>query len=312
MAATPVASRTIRGRRSVSGRRRLAGQRNASATPASRHDGPGVGAVVDARGVGEGLEQDPREDRRAGDAGQHPGQQPPAAEERDAGRHHRRPEEVELLLHGQRPEVQEHRRPAELVEVRLVGEHEVPVGDVAERRQRGPAQLGDLARVDDHHHRQDDGHHREEGRQQPPRAADPEPHQVDGPGGAPLGEQQRGDQVAADHEEHVDAEEAARQPGGADVVGDDRGDGEGPQAVDPGHVREAGSPRRPGRAHAGAARSRRGMDPASVISRPSAAPWVRSRQTLSRVRRGRDGSCPARPGVGGSRQSGRVCGARSG
>ena len=225
-----------------------------------------------------------------------------------------RPEQVELLLDGQRPQVLEQRRPAELRRsTSWSAKIEVPVVDVAERRQRWPRRAAGRPRPGgtDHVPRSTTtsmakraGSSRRARRNQKRPGRWP-------PVGVPLGEQQGGDQVAADHEEHVDAEEAARQPGGA-VVGDDRGDGEGPQAVDPGHVRKAGSPRRPGRAHAGAARSRRGVDPASVISRPSAAPWVRSRQTLSRVRRGRDGSCPARPGVGGSRQSGRVCGARSG
>ena len=200
------------------------------------------------------------------------------AEPGDPRRHDRRPEQVELLLHRQRPQVQEHRRAAELVEVGLVGEDEVPVGDVPERRQGGPAQPRHLAVVEDDHVGQDHGHHHEERREQAAGAADPEPHQVDRAGGAPLGEQQRGDQVAADHQEDVDAQEAAGQPARPDVVGDDRRHGDRPQPVHPGHVRQTGSARRPGGAHAGA-----------VPVRPEVRAAVTQSIVLGAWRRGRSG-----------------------
>jgi len=72
----------------------------------------------------------------------------------------------------------------------------------------------------------------------------PEPRERHAAALAVLGEQQRGDQVAADHEEHVDAEEAAWHPGDAGVVEEDRGDRHGAQTVDAGH------PAKPGRRRA--------------------------------------------------------------
>ena len=70
-------------------------------------DGVGVGAVVDARGVVAGVEEDPGEDDRADRPGEHPEQQPAAAEELHPGGEDERPEEVELLLHRERPEMGE-------------------------------------------------------------------------------------------------------------------------------------------------------------------------------------------------------------
>ena len=52
-------------------------------------------------------------------------------------------------------------------------------------------------------------------------------------------EQQRGDQVAADHEEDVDAEEAARHPADPGVVEEHRQHRDRPQGVDARHVGEA-------------------------------------------------------------------------
>ena len=202
-------------------------------------DGVGVGAVVDAGGVAAGVEEDPGQGDRAEGAGEDADQQPAAPEQLHPGGEDERPEEVELLLDRERPEVAEERGPLEALEVGLVGEDEVPVGEVGERGDRVAAQLVDPVRLDD---RGDDHRHRDEDadrRQQPPRPPHPEAPQPHVAAAAELAQQQRGDQVAADHEEDVDAEEAARQPADAGVVEEDGEDRQRPQRVDPGEVGEA-------------------------------------------------------------------------
>ncbi|PNE38130.1 hypothetical protein AOB60_28855 [Streptomyces noursei] len=63
-----------------------------------------------------------------------------------------------------------------------------------------------------------------EGGQQPAGPAHPEVAQVDAAAAAVFGQQQVGDQVAAEDEEDVDAEETAGQPGRVDVVEDHGGE----------------------------------------------------------------------------------------
>ena len=207
--------------------------------PGQQPDGVGVGAVVDARGVAAGVEEDPGERDRAHRPGDHADDQPFAAEQRHPGGEDQWPEEVELLLDRERPEVAEQRRGLELFEVGLVAEDEVPVGEVEERGERVAAQRVDPVRLDD---RRDDHRHRDEDadrRQQAPRPPQPEPADPDVAAAPVLAEQERGDQVAADHEEDVDAEEAARHPADARVVEEDGEHGDRPQRVDPRHVGEA-------------------------------------------------------------------------
>ena len=74
-------------------------------------------------------------------------------------------------------------------------------------------------------------HDDDQGGQQPPRAPQPEAAQVDPVSCLPLDEQQRGDEVAAEDEEEVDAEEAARQPVDPRVVEEDCPHRERAQAV---------------------------------------------------------------------------------
>ncbi len=63
----------------------------------------------------------------------------------EEGDHHEGPEEVPLLLDGERPGVRERRWRRERGEVPAVGEHEAPVGHVADRRQLVAAQRRELA-----------------------------------------------------------------------------------------------------------------------------------------------------------------------
>ena len=74
-------------------------------------------------------------------------------------------------------------------------------------------------------------HHQQERRRQPAHASAIEARERE------VGrEQDPGDQVAADHEEDVDADEAARQGVRPGVVHDHGQDGDGAQAVDVGSV----------------------------------------------------------------------------
>src|SRR5918998_217269 len=96
--------------------------------------GAGVRAVVDAGGVDPGRVEGGHQQRRGaryGERDEHQAAQAPAPgakaypEGEDGG-----PEQVELLLDRQRPQVPEERGAAHRLEVRLVAEDQVPVGDV--------------------------------------------------------------------------------------------------------------------------------------------------------------------------------------
>ena len=149
----------------------------------------------------------------------------------DQGHHH-----VELLLDGQRPVVLHHAR---LQVVGAVGgalDDEAPVGHV----ERGGghvsgqgAQLVGVAGHRGHGHRHGQTH--QGGREQPAEAPAPEPGQPDAPGALALAQQQRGDEVAGEHEEDRDAQEAAGEQVGGEVVDDDGGHGQAPQAVEGRH-----------------------------------------------------------------------------
>ena len=143
----------------------------------------------------------------------------------------------------------------ELLDVRLAGIDEVPVGDVEERRH---AVDGDVVRVDlvQEHHRvdADGGEHHEQRGQQPARASNPERSEREAPGAFELVDEQARDQEPAEHEEQVDAEEAARGDARREVVEDHREHGDAAQPVEGTDVPHAGrgnGGRRSGRALVG-------------------------------------------------------------
>ena len=149
-----------------------------------------------------------------------------------------RPDQVELLLHAQRPHVQQRRRVGEGREVALPSNREVPVRRIEERREGVTAHPRQGRRRRSEPPDDGDRHQDEQQRgQQPARPPDPEVTQRDGAGTPLLAQQQTGDQVAGEHEEHVDAQEAAAGPCHARVVEHDGGDGECPQPVQRGQVR---------------------------------------------------------------------------
>jgi hypothetical protein len=181
---------------------------------------PGVGAEVHPAGIVGVVAHGHPDDRCHA---QHAGEPQDGVErlaDLEHGDERERPEQVPLLLDGQRPHVLEGRGDQELVEVRDVVDDEVPVGEVEERGDAVVAdgvELGGLGEEGgvDHHHADDE----EQRGQQPPGATRPELLQVDPARVAPLDEQQTGDEESRKHEEGVDAEIAAGRE--RDVVAGD-------------------------------------------------------------------------------------------
>ena len=85
-------------------------------------------------------------------------------------------------------------------------------------------------------------HNEAEGRQESACPAHPEPAEPDAPPRGVvahiyLSDEEAGDEVAADHEEYVDADIAAGKDTKAEVIEDDSKHGDRPQAVEPGEPR---------------------------------------------------------------------------
>ena len=101
------------------------------------------------------------------------------------------------------------------------------------------AQLPERLGLEHRGPRDDDRHHREQRRQQAARPAHPELPQRDAIRALPFGDQQQRDQVAGDHEEHLDAEEATGQPVAVGVVHHHRDHGERAHPVETRKVRDS-------------------------------------------------------------------------
>ena len=185
--------------------------------------------------------QDRHLDRGDRDTGEHADEQRLAAlaPHREHQHQDERPEQVELLLHRERPHVLQQRRATRALEVREVAEDEEPVLDVEQRGDHLAAELVEHVgeeedRVQRHHEE-----HGEERREQSTGPAVPEPLEADAVGLLVVGQQQARDQVAADHEEDVDAEEPAGDPALVGVVEQHRDDRERAQAVERRDVAES-------------------------------------------------------------------------
>ena len=127
--------------------------------------------------------------------------------------------------------MQQRRLPVEVGEIRLLAEDEVPVRDVAHRRQHVDPQLGELSWQPRQRIRERRREQHEERRKQSPCPADPEGPQVDPPMHTPLVDEQARNEVATDYEEDFDAEESARQPVESRVVQQHGEDGDCAQAI---------------------------------------------------------------------------------
>jgi hypothetical protein len=191
-----------------------------------------------------------------------------------------RPQQVELLLDRERPEVDEQLRGG-LVRVGGPRRDLQPVRRERERAEDLPADVDHEVALDDRgdRHRHDD--HEEQRRQQSPGTPLPEGGEVDPAALGDLAQQERGDEEAREDEEQVDSHEAARQQSGEHVEDEDGDDRQGPDAVEAGHPAAAHDLTR---RHLGSALGHR-------LSIPGAhPPTVR----LAGVRRGRPGCAHGR------------------
>src|SRR5256885_16651636 len=113
----------------------------------------------------------------------------------------------------------------------MVSDYLVSVRVLEDRAYRVAAGVGEVLAGEYRGEGEGREHHDHERGEQAPRAPQPEAAQVDPVSRLPLDEQQRWDQVPAEDEEEVDAEEAARQPVDAGVVEEDGRDRHRAQSV---------------------------------------------------------------------------------
>ena len=211
--------------------------------PGEQLECAGVGAVVDARRVERGAvedrHQDPRGDRGGGgdrgEAGAHAGlpccfRDEPQAEHQEEG-----PDDVELLLDRERPEVVERRGRREALEVGDVVDDQPPVVEVGGGAERGAAEVRRLVRPDQGHPGRHHDQHQEQRRQQAAGAGQPERHQLD-PSTVHLVQQDVGDQVAAEGEEHTHTQQPTFRPGEVEVVEDHAEHRDRAQTIEARHV----------------------------------------------------------------------------
>ena len=114
----------------------------------------------------------------------------------------------------------------------------VPVGHVEEPGQHVAAQCTERLVLEDRRPHGDEQHHREQRREQTLGAPEPEVTQRDLVRALAFGDQQQRDQVAGDHEEHLDAEEPAREPVAVGVIHHHRHDGERAHPVESRQIRD--------------------------------------------------------------------------
>ena len=198
--------------------------------------------------------------------------------------HRQRPQDVELLLDGEAPEVAQR---GEVARRRVPLPHPdlVPVGHVREPGDDVAAELAERVATEHRGERREQHERRQQRRQQAARPPEPELAQTDAPRPLVLADQQQGDEVAADDEEHLDAEEPAREPRVVGVVHHHGDDGERPQPVEAREVGHAAD--RPGRGRGGDP-----LDDAHRLEPGAASPSDRLTSGWSAASAGaRPGSC---------------------
>ena len=195
----------------------------------------------------------------------------PPVRPRPRGRqeHQHRPDQVELLLEAQRPEVEIRRWARHRREV-VPGRHGEP--DVGRGQGRGRAVEGHRRPVERRQERvgrdERDDQAGRGGGQDPPHATRVEVTDVDPAGPVVLPDQETRDQEPADQEEDVNADVAPGDPAEVGVVQDDEEDGDPAQALDVGAEPGARS-RRSVRTGGGA---RNATAPTTIASGRSPAP----------------------------------------
>ena len=177
-----------------------------------------------------------RERRRKGQRGGD-GEQQPGALRRDAPgqQHQQRDDEVELLLHAERPGMQQRFGFGGRVEI-AGGAREVDIRDGADRAGQAPGIILEFDRqaVEIGQNAGDQEHDEQGGQdaQDPSLVEVPERERSL----ADVRIDHAADQISRYDEEDIDADEAARKAGNAGVVEQHRNNGERPQAIDVGAV----------------------------------------------------------------------------
>jgi len=156
-----------------------------------------------------------------------------ATEPLEAGEGDDGEQQVELLLHRERPKVAEHRWSPGLDEVGVLREDLPPVAHVEEGRGDVAPEPAEVVgrrdeRRDDHEQQQD-----VEGGEESAGAPTPERAERDRVAASVLSGQERRDEVPRDGEEDLDTEEPPLEGVPPGVVGDDRQDRHGAESVDP-------------------------------------------------------------------------------
>ena len=208
----------------------------------------GVGAIVDAAGIlartVEHCHGDGRGERehQGEDALQLAGTAVAVEQEHE----HDGPDDAELRVDAQVPQVGGGRRCTKRVEVGHVAQDVAQVLEEPQRGQEVGAQLGEQHVVEDdaeHHHDEQHERHR-----RPDALEATEPEVADQlVGGRALALAARhggGDDIARQHEEHDDAQMAGGKPGHLEVVEDDGEDRQDPQTVKLVHARARRAMRR--------------------------------------------------------------------
>ena len=122
-------------------------------------------------------------------------------------------------------------------EIALPGEDESPVRHISHCRERITPKRGERVRFGEP---SGVGRHEEQEEQEAGKEAARSPlvetekrHRA---GSAPFGDEQRCDEVAGQHEEDIDAEKPATEPGHSGMESEDTDHGHGADAVESGHV----------------------------------------------------------------------------
>ncbi len=271
------------------------GGQQAEQAPEEEGVGPGVEGVVDAVEHG-GVEVVAvvDEPQPVGRRGQHPddgeavGQAPPAGGHR--GHHGERPQDVELLLHRERPGL------GQVAEERGVAEGLAVVGVVEERGEAVPPQpVGGVGHVHEVGVDGQQAHGQQQRRHQADPAAGVEGAEADPAVALAFAGQHGGDQEPRQHEEHLERHPGAGQGLEVRVVGEDGEQGQGPDAGQRGPVARGGSGRARARARWPSSVSAAAVGDVGARPRP---PW---RRRSCRPRRPSPGYLvPAGPGGPGA------------
>ena len=150
---------------------------------------------------------------------------------REECHHHEWPHQVELFLDREAPEVAQRRERLE-VRVALAGPQLVPVAAVGESGDDVAPGVAEWPSLEQRHVEGQHQQQYEECREQAPCPSHPERPEVDLPGAFVLGDDEQGDEIARDDEEHLDTEESTAQPGVIGVVHEHGHDRDRSQAVE--------------------------------------------------------------------------------